>query len=119
MRILFDVDGTLIDYEDNPREEVINLLKTFADSGFGIIVWSGGGSRYAKHMVERLNLEDYVIAAMAKSQSLPDSVAFVVDDMKVDFGVPVLYVGHELSASERLTMIKQQQRALAINESTS
>lgn len=58
--ILFDVDGTLITFDDEPRWEIINLLKTLHSLGVKIIVASGGGKDYAAMWVRRLFLEKYV-----------------------------------------------------------
>lgn len=58
-KIAFDIDGTLITAESNPkpREEVINLLRAFNKLGWDIYVHSGGGILYAKRWVERLGLD--------------------------------------------------------------
>lgn len=58
-RVVFDVDGTLIttDKEPKPREEVIDLALSLSRLGFEIWVHSGGGVLYAKHWAERLGLD--------------------------------------------------------------
>jgi len=58
--IAFDVDGTLVDYNDRPRHKIINMLKTFKWLGNRVVVWSGGGADYASMWVHRLKLEKYV-----------------------------------------------------------
>ena len=82
MIVAFDVDGTLIDFDDNIRPEVIMLLVSLADAGNHVIVWSGGGKEYAEQVGRRLGLPDHVVY-MAKfpSSALPHvDVAF--DDEK-------------------------------------
>ena len=58
-RIVFDVDGTLITTNKNPkpREEIIDLLLSFHRLGYEIWVHSGGGVLYAKRWVEYLNID--------------------------------------------------------------
>ncbi len=58
--IAFDVDGTLITFEDRPRWDIIEMLKTLNKLGCYIIVWSGGGDDYARHWCEKLFIEEYV-----------------------------------------------------------
>ena len=43
-KVVFDVDGTLITFEDRPRYDVINLMKTFSELGYLIEVHSDVGS---------------------------------------------------------------------------
>lgn len=81
MKIAFDIDGTLLDYENNPNEEVIKLLKWFKNQGHYIIVWSGGGFDYAKRIVEKLDLP--VDEVTFKGNTVPD-IAF--DDQEVKLG---------------------------------
>ena len=95
--IVFDVDGTLIDKEDQPRWEVIDLLRAMHGVGHKIGVWSGGGVDYAAHWTNRLGLGKYVSWVAAKS-SLPEVVKqgaflFVDDAADADIGgFPVLKV---------------------------
>jgi phosphoserine phosphatase len=60
-KIAFDVDGTLIDMQDRPNYDVIELLLWFQKHGWETIVWSGGGVEYAKHWRDKLGLESYVV----------------------------------------------------------
>lgn len=94
MNICFDVDGTLIDYDDNPRLDIIQLLVEFADANFRITVWSGGGKNYATQVVRDLGIDHLVYECLTKDQNPPPDTAFTVDDLPdVNFGVPNLYVG--------------------------
>ena len=93
MNICFDVDGTLIDYDDNPRGDIIDLLLAFRQGGFDIIVWSGSGAGYAETVVGRLGIQSQVSRYLSKIHGLPPDTVFTVDDHQVNFGVPNLYVG--------------------------
>ncbi len=55
--VCFDVDGTLIDYHNTPRYDVINILRSFQQLGFYVVVWSGCGEDYARHWNEKLGLK--------------------------------------------------------------
>lgn len=92
MIIAFDVDGTLIDEHDNPRYEVIDLLRAFHTLGHTIYVWSGGGQDYARRWVDRLGLWSYVDAVYAKDPTL--SIDLAVDDvLDADLGrLATIYV---------------------------
>lgn len=82
--VAFDVDGTLIDAEDNPRQDVITLLKAHFYGGDDVFVWSGGGQDYARRWVERLELSKYVVAAFPKNRSLAIDVTY--DDQIITLG---------------------------------
>lgn len=68
--ICFDVDGTLMTYEGKERERVTRLLldmhKLFKNSK--LVIWSGGGNKYAQDQARRLGLEEYVWKFMSKHQ---------------------------------------------------
>lgn len=114
MNICFDVDGTLIDYDDNPREDIIQLLVEFADANFRITVWSGGGRDYAKQVVKDLGLEHLVDQYLTKTDFPPLDTAFTVDDLPdVNFGVPNLYVGPKRWDEETWDqVIEQRERVM-------
>ena len=85
MIIAFDVDGTLIDINDNPREAVIETLKMVGQwEGITVIVWSGGGKDYASMWVRRLGLESYVDEIMMKNMEYQPDLVF--DDEYVKLG---------------------------------
>lgn len=66
--IAFDVDGTLIDSDDNPNWRITELLRIFSTfKNVHIVVWSGGGREYAKMWVRRLELEQYVWKCISKT----------------------------------------------------
>lgn len=58
--IAFDVDGTLITFDDTPCYDNIFALKYFVKLGTQVYVWSGGGLDYAQHWVNKLGLDKYV-----------------------------------------------------------
>lgn len=84
MTVCFDVDGTLIDYENKPRYAVINLLKAFKDLNCAVYVWSGGGVLYAEGWVNRLGLNDLIEGCIVKGSIQPD---LAVDDQFVNLGL--------------------------------
>lgn len=90
--VAFDVDGTLIDFDDQPREEIIAKLREHSIRGDVVYVWSGGGIDYAQRVVSRLHLDRYVDAVIAKQryQVLPD---ITYDDMLVKLGKKNVHVG--------------------------
>ena len=81
MVIAFDVDGTLIDFNDNIRPEVVMLLTTLVYAGNHVIVWSGGGKDYAEQVGRRLGLPDTVVY-LSKFPAPSFHVDIAVDDEK-------------------------------------
>lgn len=59
-KICFDVDGTLITFDDKPRKDVIDMLKALYHLGCEIYMWSGGGHDYASMWMRKLGLTQYV-----------------------------------------------------------
>lgn len=66
--IAFDVDGTLIDFDDSPRWEVITVLRLLHELGHRIVVWSGGGADYAEMWSNKLFIRDMVDEYRQKTQ---------------------------------------------------
>jgi len=60
--IAFDVDGTLIDSDENVYEHISMLMFVFYTyfKNIRILVWSGGGKQYAETITRRLGLDKYV-----------------------------------------------------------
>jgi phosphoserine phosphatase len=83
MIVAFDVDGTLIDFEDKPRYDIIDLLRWFylnlheLGTEDKLIIWSGGGIEYTKHWVKKLGLENYISDILEKCSI---DVDIAVDD---------------------------------------
>lgn len=91
LNIAFDVDGTLVKMmdskRDEPRWEIIVILKTLHKLGHRIIVWSGGGRDYAEYWVRQLFLEEFVDEVRAKPVgSRKDVCDICFDDEEVVFG---------------------------------
>lgn len=89
--VAFDVDGTLIDYDDMPRLDIIELLKLFHSIGCKTIVWSGSGKDYADRWVNRLDLYPYVDIITAKGVDIVPDIA--IDDALVQLGTVNVCVG--------------------------
>lgn len=58
--VAFDVDGTLIDGNGKPRDEIISILRALAP-WCTVVVWSGGGIGYARDWGRKLDLPSSVI----------------------------------------------------------
>lgn len=72
--VAFDVDGTLLDENGDPRDEVVGLLVLLAEF-CDIVVWSAGGQQHAEEAGEELGLGDSVRYAAKNNQLHPD-IAF-------------------------------------------
>ena len=91
--VAFDVDGTLMGYNEELREEVCQLLIAFLSSGFQVVVWSGGGRDRAlsvwHKIVRKYELMDgmsdrvAMVVCKFKDDSKPD---LTIDDQQVDLG---------------------------------
>ncbi len=57
MRIFIDIDGTCTDSPNkwwgNPRTEVIEKIKKLIDEGHRVVLWSVGGTKYAKEFAKK------------------------------------------------------------------
>lgn len=80
MIVAFDVDGTLIDFNDNHRKHVVSLVKWFVASGAEVIIWSGGGKGYAEMVGVRVGLPDDGIVYMSKFPKPSFDVDIAFDD---------------------------------------
>ena len=65
MIIAFDVDGTLVTYQDEPRWDVLDMLRLLSKK-HTIISWSGGGKDYAEMWVRKLHIEKYISSCHTK-----------------------------------------------------
>lgn len=72
--VAFDVDGTLIDEDDEPRSDILTML-LLLNKYCKIIVWSGSGVYYAEMWGRRLCLPDGISYHSKTEDILPD-VAF-------------------------------------------
>ena len=67
--LAFDVDGTLIDGSDIIFSDIVNVVKVLSKfKNVKIVVWSGGGKKYAETIGMRLGLDDYVWKYLGKFQ---------------------------------------------------
>lgn len=59
--VAFDVDGTLIDEKGEPYSKWHDTLRTLSTcKNIRIVVWSGGGKKYAESIGMRFDLDKYV-----------------------------------------------------------
>lgn len=94
MVVAIDVDGTLI--RPNPKGSIqlpygsticsfepivehIELLKSYKQRGFFIMVWSHGGNRHARLTLEALKLERYVDLVLTKPSKHIDDKQTIED----------------------------------------
>lgn len=77
MIIAFDVDGTLLDYEDNPRGDLVELANKLIQAGWQVIVWSGGGQSYAETRARQLG----IVGAICLAKDPHIQVDIAIDDM--------------------------------------
>lgn len=89
MTIFFDVDDTLIFWDENPtqpfdgciemvcphdgmktyhriHERHVSFLKKQKAKGYTVIVWSASGTKWAEAVINKLGLNDYVDFVMSK-----------------------------------------------------
>jgi len=90
--IAFDVDGTLITYDDKPRYSVIATYNYFLSLGCTMVIWSGGGQEYAERWASKLGLYADHIACKFGTHSFgkPD-IAFD-DEIESQLGKVNIYV---------------------------
>lgn len=58
--VYFDIDGTLTDHFDQggvPNEARIAYVKDLIAKGYQVVVWSGGGTKYAQEFAARHGVE--------------------------------------------------------------
>ena len=51
-----DCDGTLIDFDGNPRPEIVDLYHWFEHHGYAMVVWSHAGRKHAADTCAKLGL---------------------------------------------------------------
>jgi hydroxymethylpyrimidine pyrophosphatase-like HAD family hydrolase len=54
--VFVDVDGTLIDKDDNPRPFIRELFEGLKKLNLILVIWSGGGEKYARHQVAKISV---------------------------------------------------------------
>lgn len=104
MNHVFDVDGTIIDYEGNPRNEIIQLIRTLSDSGDGVFVWSGCGIEYAETICRRVGLlknyqnpNDVIDGVICKDATVgkENNISIAWDDEDVDLAPLNIKIGQK------------------------
>lgn len=94
--VAFDIDGTLITNQDPdrkhgevsskevPHDEILAMLKTFSRfKNVKIVVWSGGGKKYAETIGNRLGLDPYVWRYASKLEA-PNLIALGYPIVAID-----------------------------------
>ena len=83
--IAFDVDGTLLKSDDSANENTRTLLRILSEMpDTRIIVWSGGGSEYARMMAKRIHVDHWVDECATKDGFINPDITF--DDMDAQLG---------------------------------
>ncbi len=86
--ISFDVDGTLIDLDGNPREEIRSLLVSLSKfKNVEIMVWSGGGELYARQVSQAIGIWKYVDKYSSKNVTQNDPNGIMSHVIKPDIAI--------------------------------
>lgn len=93
MNVFFDVQGTLVS-GGVPRPHAREVFQEIERLGHHVYLWSSGGSAYCAHAAKLLGLEDIAYGYFSKSESLPVTVDFAVDDQPHPVGH---YGGHKVT----------------------
>lgn len=80
-----DVDGTLINFDNTPNYQMIDILRNLKSLGCQIVISSGGGKDYAKHWIDKLGLEEELEAVVVEKKK-NDKIDIFFDDEMVDIG---------------------------------
>ncbi len=99
MRVAFDIDDTIykvrVKYRDQaPDYDLIPVLIWFAKNGDEVYVWSAGGLDYAKTIVRKLGLDEYVTAVIPKPKlhGQDKNIDLCFDDCEVDLATVTVRV---------------------------
>lgn len=92
MHVFFDILGTLLDKDGNPRPHAREVLLRLAGTGHSVYLWSTAGEGYAAQAAWTLGVED-VISGCCLKHHPPERVTvdYAVDD---DEGVVEEYGGY-------------------------
>jgi phosphoserine phosphatase len=77
IKVAFDVDGTLINFGDTPRYEIVNQFLFYKSLEHDVIIWSGGGCEHSKMVSERFGLAARII------EKWSEEVDIAYDDLTV------------------------------------
>jgi hydroxymethylpyrimidine pyrophosphatase-like HAD family hydrolase len=92
LKVAFDIDGTLIHDErnpricDTPRHEIILIYLMLRDLGCKMYIWSGGGIDYAQRWAEKLGLMGPTLisaATIIEKGSMEMDIVFDDEDVKL------------------------------------
>ena len=92
MNVFFDVQGTLVS-GGVPRPHAREVFLEIESLGHHVYLWSSAGGAYAARAAELLNLEDIAYGYFSKTDPIPVTVDFVVDDQP---GIVRQYGGYEI-----------------------
>ncbi|CAN5658374.1 hypothetical protein BH24ACT20_BH24ACT20_16120 [soil metagenome] len=92
MNVFFDVQGTLVS-GIAPRPHAREVFLKIESLGHHVYLWSSAGSAYAARAAHLLNLEDVAYGYFGKTDTIPVTVDFVVDDQP---GIVQQYGGYEI-----------------------
>ena len=81
-KIAFDVDGTLIDDKDQPRHDILTMLRILSQY-YDIIIWSGSGKDYAEMWSRRLFIDDIAEDVRVKPTKKDNTIDLAFDDEDV------------------------------------
>jgi hypothetical protein len=100
MIIAIDVDNTLIHEVDGSvclNTDVVALMVAIHNLGVAdIVVWSGGGQDYARHVVEKYGLTHLVYSCDAKGSVGAD---ITLDDQDMSLGLVNLKLPGDIEAT--------------------
>ena len=92
MHVFFDILGTLLDKDGDPRPHAREVLLKLAETGHGVYLWSTAGEDYAAQAAWTLGVEDVIRGCCLKHHP-PEGITvdYAVDD---DEGVVERYGGY-------------------------
>lgn len=84
MNLFFDIQGTLLDKDGNPRPHAREVLLRLAGLGHGVYLWSTAGEGYAAQAAWTLGVDD-VVGGCCLKRHPPEGITvdYVVDDDEV------------------------------------
>lgn len=94
MNVFFDVQGTLLSGV-TPRPQTREVFLRIEELGHHVYMWSSAGEDYAYRAAFLLNVYDATYGYFGKTDHIPVTVDFVVDDQP---GIVRQYGGYEISA---------------------
>ncbi len=102
MKVIFDIDGTLIDRFDRWNLDVVEYAREITDAGGTVYVWTGGGADYAETWGRRLMDGHHIpVAGFFGKADLPEVLALGLDEMVDDR--PNIY--RELAEAHGFTVV--------------